>query len=124
MDQHHLGAILLYQLSTLLTDGIRHDDLHRISLYRTYQCNTDPLISAGRLYDDGILPDQPCLLRLTEHIVCCSGLYGTADIDPLIFDQNLCGVLIHHPVQADHRRMADCLQYIIINHFIFLQNRT
>lgn len=57
VDQPDLGSILSDQLSALFTDGIRHDDNGTVTTHCPNQCQTNPLVTAGRLHDDRLLGD-------------------------------------------------------------------
>ena len=37
VDENHLGAVLLHQFSSLLADGVRHDDDHPVALHRPHK---------------------------------------------------------------------------------------
>ena len=64
VNQNYLGAIMLYQLSALLTHRIGQNDLDLISANSPHQCKADSLISAGRLDNHRIFMKQTLLLRI------------------------------------------------------------
>ena len=118
VNQDYFCPVLLHQLASLLTDGIRHDDDGLIASHGTDQGKTNALVAAGGFHNDGIRPDQALFLCVCNHVECSTSLNRTAHIQTLKFDQNLCAVRFCHTAQADNRRVPHCLKYIIINHAV------
>ena len=120
MDQYHLCSVVLYKESSLLTYTVRHNDPGLISHDGADKCKSDALISAGGLYDYGIILDTSVLKRLFYHIVCGTGLDGTAHIKSLVLYENLCRIGIVHPSESYDRSVSDIFKYIIAYHMIIL----
>ena len=89
VNENDFRAVLLHQLSPLLTDGVGHDDDHPVALHRAHKGQADALVAAGGFHDDGAFMDIAPLLCLFYHIKSSPGLDGAAHIQSLKLDQNL-----------------------------------
>ena len=117
MDQPDLSSVLGDQIPALHTDGVGHDNDGLIAFNGSYKSQTDSLIAAGRLHNDGVLFQVPSLFSFLDHLKGDPGLDRTAYVHAFILYQDLCILRPDHPGQADHGCIACCFQYIIINHF-------
>ena len=116
MNQDHFRSVAFHQFSPLLADGIRHDDLCLISFHRSDQGKADALIATGGFYNDCSRMDQPFFFRRLDHLLGCSGLDRSSDIDCFKFYQDLCVFWPCHLVQTDQRSIPHCVKHVIIDH--------
>ena len=116
VNQNDLGAVVADQLAAFLTDRIRHDDDGLVSAHSADQRQTDALISACRLDDDGILGQEPLFLRIRDHIERGAGFDGSADVETLELDKDLCAVRIAQTIQTHNRRVAHRRKNILVYH--------
>ena len=112
VDEDKLCAVRLDEFTALLADRVGHDNAHVIALDRADERKTDALIAAGRLHDDGVGADQTALFRLGDHTVRCARFDRAADIDALVFDEDIRAVRRDDAREFDHRRVADGFQNI------------
>ena len=108
VDQFDIRSIVAHKFSAFLTHGIRHDDHRMITADRSDQCQTDSLITTCWLNDNRVFLDQSFPLCCKNHLVRCTGLDRSADIDSFKFHINIRTVLIHHALQLYHRRVSHC----------------
>lgn len=118
MDQNYFRSIVLYQFPSLFTDRIRHNDSGTVSFYCPDQSQADPLVAAGRLYNNRIRPDLSFLFRSLDHIQGGPGLDGSSYVNRLKLYQYLCIFRAGHPVQPDQGRIAHSFQNIMVYHIL------
>ena len=116
MHQPYLGSVMANQQPAFPADGIRHNNNGAVAANRADKRKADALVSAGRLHDDGIRMNQPALFCVEYHIEGGAGFDRASHIQPFVFHQNLRPVGISHSLQPNHRRVADRLKHIIVNH--------
>ena len=122
---HHYDAraVVLHELPPLFAHAVGHHDHRLVALHRADEGETNALISAGRLDDDGIRLQQSLALGRLDHVQRRARLDGTTHIERLELDQDFRTVRIHHPIQANQRRVPDGLKYRIADHLLpFLPN--
>ena len=119
VDQPDLGSILSDQLSALFTDGIRHDDNGTVTTHCPNQCQTNPLVTAGRLHDDRLLGDLSFSFGRFDHTKGRPRLNRGAHIYCLKLHKNLSILLSCHMMQTNQWSIPHRLKYILINHLFF-----
>ena len=102
------------ELAPLYGYAVRHDDLHTVSAHRADQRKPDPLISARRLDDDGVGPDQPSALAVLYHVECGARLYRSAHVKSFVLHKNFGRPVFRHSFKPDHRRVSDSFQHITV----------
>ena len=112
VDQNYLCAVVAYQLSALLADGIRHNDDGAVAFHRAHQRESDPLVAACRLDNDRVLMDQTAFLGVADHIVGSARLDGAAHVQSLKFYKNFRIFRAVHPPEADDGSVPDCFQNV------------
>ena len=120
VNDDHVGTVMANQLAAFFRNAIRHDDNRFISTYRSNQRQTNTLISAGRLNNNGVGLDIAALFGGRNHLICGAGLYAAAHVDAFELADNLSGIGLAKTIEANERRVAHGLQYIVVNHS-FLQ---
>ena len=116
MDQADFRAVVTNQLGPFLADRIRHDDDRPVSLDRSDQGQSDPLVSAGGLHNNRVGSDNAVLLSLLDHIESCPGLDRPSDIKAFHLDQHTGASRLGHALQLDHGCISDSLQNVFVNH--------
>ena len=116
VNQNQLCTVHFYQLTAFFADGVRHDNTGFIAFYSANQSQTNPLIAAGRLYDDGVRFQQTLTLRFLDHGAGSPCFGGAAHVKTLKFYKNSRTVLVHHALQLNHWGIAHCFQNIVKDH--------
>ena len=117
VDKNNFCSVVLNKESSLRTYAIRHDDLGLIAHYRTDECKAYSLVSAGGLYDDGIVFDNAVFKSLLYHVVSGTGLDGSTYVKAFVFYKNLRSIGIVHSVKSYYRSVSDIFKYVIADHY-------
>ena len=116
VDQDQFCAVAADQLTPFLADTVRHDNTDLVAPDSADERQTDALVAAGGLDNDGILGDLTALFGFADHIVSGARFDAAADVDSFIFNKDFSRTGRNDLVQPDDRCMSDCFQYIVIDH--------
>ena len=105
VNNNHVGTVMANQLATLFGNAIGHNDGRFISAHRSNQRQTNTLISAGRLNNNGVGLDVAALFGGRNHLICGAGFYAAAHVDAFELADNLSGIGLAKTIEANERRM-------------------
>ena len=116
VHEYDFGSVVLNKFAPFYADRVRHHYYCAVSAHRSYEGKADALIAACRLNDHRAGPYNACLFGRFYHLICCSCLDGSADIEPFEFDQDFCICRRIDVIEAYHRSVAQRLKNIVIDH--------
>ena len=119
--QNQLCTECTQQHFAFFTHAFRHSNRQFITAGRTYHCQTDTGIAAGRLNDNGIFIDFTGLLRRFNHGFGNTVFHAAARIEKFKFNGDLRFQTFSQTVQFHQRCITDQLGNIICNFHFLLQ---
>lgn len=80
------------------------------------------MVSTGGLHDDGAWSDVSTGFRGGEHLEGGSRFNGATDVDALVLDQYLGGILFGKMIEADHGRAAHGFKDVVVDHAVVFRD--
>ena len=116
VHENDLRPVVAHELAALLAHAVRHHDDGLVSLDRADEGETDALVAACRLHDDGVRLEPPALFGVSDHVEGGARLDGAAHVERLELHQHLGHVGCDHAVQAHKRGVPYRVKYCVADH--------